>query len=167
MKKRFFVLFLMLALALSLSSCIWIVIHEEKLDLSHPEEMVVKIELYDIDELEHGIDVFGHTGEEYAEYTISNLDNLLDPIRTLEGDEARAFFNRAKNINFSHTQVIVLAPSDPHHGFYDYVAKITYDNGDYDVISNEKQYYYVNGEETYSIKSYGGEWNEFIKEYLN
>ena len=168
MIKRIIALTLIMIISVSfLTGCLWVINNEEHLPLSYAQQKVVKIEIYDVNQLgeNSGLSVFGHADENLS---IENLDNLLDPIKTLEGDVAFEFYDNVAHMPFSVTFVFVLAAYDPSHGFFNYVAKITYENGEYDIISEGKQYFSSRSEnERITILECLVDWNSFVEEYLD
>ncbi len=81
---------------------------------------------------------------------------------------AKEFYDGVAHMPFSVTFVFALAAMDPSYGFYDYLAKITYDNGDYDIISQGmQQYAFEADEDGFGIYDCCVDWNLFIEGYLD
>ena len=160
--KKIIVLLLLIMNLFAMTGCIWLITDPESLPLRYPEEQVVKVEIYDLNQLgaHTGLNVFGHDDEELD---IKNLDELLDPIKTLDGMDAKEFYDRLSHLQYADMFTLILAASDPSHGFYGYVVKITYESGDHDIIADGMQSF---GDKFRFLYCYA-EWDLFIEDYLD
>ena len=155
MLRKITVLFAALLLLVSLTGCMLI-------------PMVKKLDLhYDVSEIT-SIEIFNLGDEVYDVYDLEELidDNFI-PAATLTSEQYSGFADRVGELTFTDTYVIALASVQVEYSFAGYVAKITYANGEYELLSNGSQAY--KNEKGHYMDSYScdeGDWNRFIEEYL-
>ena len=101
-------------------------------------------------------------------YNITNLDEIYDPIFALTEDVVSEFYDRLSHLDFSVNYSFVIAAMDPHHFYSDYVVKVTYTDGAYDIISRSEQSYFSKDSELVKEASLVAvsDFEVFIKEYL-
>ena len=122
---------------------------------------------YDVSEI-ISIEIFDLCDESYEIYDLEELiDNDLAPVATLTSEQYSDFADRLKEIEFNDTWVIMLASMDVDYSFRGYVVKVTYANGEYEILSRSSQAYH-NEEGHYmgTVVCEEGDWNRFIKEYM-
>lgn len=165
MKIKALSLVLILALTLSMSSCLTINDYQ-RLDLKHEKSELEKIEIYNTDVLDEDSVFYGY-GEEDEPYNIENLDDRLDPILTLQGEEAEEFYDRISNMTFSNFFIIIIAAIDSFYGYSGYLVKLTFIDGDTAIISSSQQYYSIDGEISETNLYFVQDWTVFIEEYIS
>lgn len=155
MFRKITTLFVTLLLLVSLTGCMLI-------------PMVKKLDLhYDVSEIT-SIEIFNLGDEVYDVYDLEELidDNFI-PAATLTSEQFSEFADRVGEFRFTDTYVIALASVQVDYSFAGYVVKITYANGEYELLSNGSQAY--KNEKGHYMDSYScdeGDWNRFIEEYL-
>ena len=164
--KKLLIVILLLELTFSMTGCIWIIHNYVTPAYSHSKDEVEKIEIFNIVSTDDYSALSGNFSDEY-EYSIKNIDTLLDPVKTFTGEGAYEFYDRLTNVKFSKTFYIVLAAIDPTFGYYGYTVKITYKNGDYDIISDGQQLYYSDDTPDGTRLECRDDWNMFIEECLD
>ena len=122
---------------------------------------------YDVSEI-ISIEIFDLCDESYEIYDLEELiDNDLAPVATLTSEQYSDFADRLKEIEFNDTWVIMLASMDVDYSFRGYVVKVTYANGEYEMLNNCSQAY--RKEKGHYMDSYDCdelEWFRFLAEYL-
>ena len=150
--KRLVVLLLTVAILSFFTSCIWI---PRKTNYDINEDALSSVEIYCLDNNSSHYDDFVETEQ---------------PIYTLKEDQIDGFIDELENIRFDDSIFIVLAAMDPSFYYGEWVVRINYDDGSYDLISCDG--YGATYDENGLIVStnhysYDDEkWEEFVKSYL-
>ena len=162
MLRKILAMLLVLLLFVSLTGCLFIPAWE-KIDMRYDPSEIASVELYD---LTHG----GYSDRFHG--TKGNIDQMeedLDPIATLDAEQYEAFVRDLEDLTFTnHFFVILVAANDPIYTYYGYTLKITYLNGDYDIISRSCQLY--DKTEKYEENNWHCDedaWNGFINSYFS
>ena len=157
MFRKITALFVAFLLIFSLTGCVFIPSWKQ-VDMRYDTSEIVSVELY------HLIDRYeGRFGSS----EIDQMEKELDPIDTLDAEQYADFVSDLENLSFTNHTLIVLAAMDKFHYYEGYTVKITYQNGDYDILSPTAQLY-ISGE----ASSETGwdcdqeKWNRFIKDYF-
>ena len=162
--------FIALLLVFSLSGCMIIPVFKH-IELRYGAFEIASVELYDIGgqrylgRFEHSVGRFEHSADE----GIDQMEEELDPVDALDAEQYESFVKDLEKLTFSHHIVLILASMQPPvHSFDGYTIKITYQNGDYDILSYACQLYdsgddYVENEWNCDED----EWNAFIKSYFS
>lgn len=164
MKKICIALCLTFILFFQLTSCITIPRSAEPIAIRYEEDQIMSIEVYDLGENGLG-GYFGVISDEDA--GIDHLEKDYAPIATVDTDHYADFISGIESLALSDDIVIVLGAMEPLYVYRDYTVKITYENGDYDILSRTCQFY-ASGEEYYEINYSCDEtvWQGFIESYL-
>ncbi|MBR6563054.1 MAG: hypothetical protein IKK70_03870 [Clostridia bacterium] len=117
--KLFLLILIILALAVSLSSCIIIPL-TEYYDFSVEE--VVSVQFYDLRDPEA--------------YRYSGFDASIEPVYTVSEEDKEEFLEDFSELKFSDAIVIVLAAVDPSFNYDDWVVRINFSNGQYTFYSS-------------------------------
>lgn len=155
MFRKMTAVFIALLLAFSLSGCILIPTHKN-------------IELrYDVSEIA-AIEIFNLGDEVYDLYELEELmEQNFMPVATLTSEQYAEFAERLGEFEFSFTYVIVAASVHVYYSFAGYVAKITYANGEYELLNHQSQAYCRDGEHYMdAFNCDEGEWDRWIEDYL-
>ena len=162
MLRKILAMLLVLLLFVSLTGCLFIPAWE-KIDMRYDPSEIASVELYD---LTHG----GYSGRFHG--TKENIDQMeedLDPIATLDAEQYEAFVRDLEDLTFTnHFFVILVAANDPIYTYYGYTLKVTYLNGDYDIIAPSSQLY--DEGEDYDENTWNCDeevWNSFINSYFS
>ena len=157
MFRKITALFVAFLLIFSLTGCMFIPSWKQ-IDVRYDASEIVSVELY------HLIDRYeGRFGSS----EIDQMEEELDPIDTLDVEQYADFVSALESLTFTNHTLIVLAAMDKFHYYEGYTVKITYQNGDYDILSPTAQLY-ISGE----ASSETGwdcdqeKWNRFIKDYF-
>ena len=157
MFRKITALFVAFLLIFSLTGCVFIPSWKQ-VDMRYDTSEIVSVELY------HLIDRYeGRFGSS----EIDQMEKELDPIDTLDVEQYADFLSALESLTFTNHTLIVLAAMDKFHYYEGYTVKITYQNGDYDILSPTAQLY-ISGE----ASSETGwdcdqeKWNRFIKDYF-
>ena len=146
---------LMMVLLVGLTGCMVIPIRQ-KIELRYDVSEITAIEIYNLGD------------GAYDMYELEELmDNNFMPVATLESEQYSGFAEEIKELDFSDTLVIALASVSTDYSFIGYIVKITYANGEYEILNHRCQTYH-NDKGNYP-DSYGcdeGEWNRLIETYL-
>ena len=155
MFRKITALFVALMLAFSMAGCMII-----------PVKTNVELR-YDVTEIT-SIEIFNLGDEVYDVYDLEELidDNFI-PVATLTSESYSDFADGLKKIEFTDTWVLVVAAVDVDDSFTGYVAKVTYANGEYEILSHGSQAYHnEEGHYVGTVVCEEGDWNRFIKEYM-
>ena len=171
MKNRLLSLVLLLALTLTITGCVWEIGNYQNLELSDTKGEVDKVEFFDPRELEYDQAIRIYESERF-EYSVYNIDDVLDAERTFEGEEAVAIYERIANMTFSNNDelILILAAIDPLtiETINGYFVRITYKSGEYDVIASHVQFYSAkSGDDPITTLECTVDWDVFIKEYID
>ena len=131
----------------------------KQVDVRHDVSEIASVELYDL------------TADKYSGRfngaEIDRMEEELDPIDTLDAEKYKDFVKDLEKLTFTNHMVLVLAPMDPYYYYEGYTVKITYQNGDYDILSPTGQLY--DSGEDYNESRWDCDekkWNRFIKDYF-
>ena len=157
MFRKITALFVAFLLIFSLTGCVFIPSWEQ-VDVRYDTSEIVSVELYHLTDSYSG---------RFGSSEIDQMEKELDPIDTLDVEQYADFVSALESLTFTNHTLIVLAAMDKIHYYEDYTVKITYQNGDYDILSPTAQLY-ISGE----ASSETGwdcdqeKWNRFIKDYF-
>ena len=157
MFRKITALFVAFLLIFSLTGCVFIPSWKQ-VDVRYDTSEIVSVELYHLTDSYSG---------RFGSSEIDQMEKELDPIDTLDAEQHADFVSDLENLSFTNHTLIVLAAMDKFHYYEDYTVKITYQNGDYDILSPTAQLY-ISGE----ASSETGwdcdqeKWNRFIKDYF-
>ena len=97
------------------------------------------------------------------------MEEELDPIDALDAEQYEEFVKDLEGLTFTdHFFIILGAAMDPSYSYHGYTVKITYLNGDYDIISCSSQLY--DKAENYDENIWDCDeekWNNFIESYFS
>ena len=166
MKKVILSVALLLAMCLSFTSCVVIWVYEDEKKERCAND-IASIDIYEITDTIDGLALKYSVPS--AEKTIDDLDTLYTPTGTVSEDKYESFINNLNRLNFTRSHVKVISYTNPKEGNYKgYVLKITYKNGDFDIISRDAQIYHTaEGEKEYDNDCNLIVWTLFIKKYFN
>lgn len=146
---------LMMVLLVGLTGCM-VIPMRQKIELRYDVSEITAIEIHNL-------------GDEA--YDIYQLEELMEqnfiPVATLESEQYSGFAEEIKELDFSDTLVIAPASVSTDYSFIGYIVKITYANGEYEILNHRCQTYH-NDKGNYP-DSYGcdeGDWNRLIEAYL-
>ena len=148
-----------LLLTMNLTGCL-IVPYFKTIKVRDDESAIASIELYDICD--------GSGSRFYAMFEdIDQMEEEYEPIKALDPVQYSSFIERLEDIVFDGTRVIVLASMNPYYGYGGYTVKITYENGNFDILSSTSQLYdsgddYIENDYNCSQE----EWNELMEAYF-
>ena len=155
MFRKITALFVAFLLIFSLTGCM-IIPMRQKIELRYDVSEITAIEIHNL-------------GDEA--YDIYQLEELMEqnfiPVATLESEQYSGFAEEIKELDFSDTLVIAPASVSTDYSFVGYIVKITYANGEYEILNHRCQAYcnddghYPNA---YSCDE--GEWDRWIEGYL-
>lgn len=160
MFRKFYVLCMILFLTANLSGCI-VIPGIETIEVRDEDSAIVSIELYDLRKGGYGGRFYGF------EDGIDRMEEEYDPVKVLDPEQYSSLIEKLESLVFDSTTVIVLAPSTPSYHYDGYTVKITYENGNYDILSATCQLY--DSGEDYIENNYQydqDKWNELIEAYL-
>lgn len=160
--KRILSLFLFISFILSLSSCVNIVKYE-KCAKSRDYTTVESISLYELgsDELHLKYCV------PLESPTIDELDKLYSPKEFLSDESIKSFISELNDATFRRRTVRVMNHNIPEENTYSgYLIKITYKNGDVDIVSRYAQIYYSGNEANeYENKCASKSWDAILDHF--
>ena len=153
----FFVAFLLM---FSLTGCVFIPSWKQ-VDIRYDTSEIVSVELYYLTN--------NGSGERFGRFAdIDEMEEELDPIDTLDAEQFSDFVSDLEGLTFTnHFFGILVAANDSSYSCYGYTVKITYQNGDYDILSPTGQFYEMGedfNENTWNCDE--DKWNRFIKDYF-
>ena len=154
----FFVAFLLM---FSLTGCVFIPSWKQ-VDIRYDTSEIVSVELYYLKE--------SYSGRFYGleEGSIDRMEEELDSIDTLDTEQFSDFASDLEGLTFTnHFFGILVAANDPVYNYQGYTVKITYQNGDYDILSPTCQLYEMGDD--YNENNWNcdeDKWNRFIKDYF-
>ena len=157
MFRKITALFVAFLLIFSLTGCVFIPSWKQ-VDMRYDTSEIVSVELYHLTDSYSG---------RFGSSEIDQMEKELDPIDTLDVEQYADFVSALESLTFTNHTLIVLAAMDKFHYYEGYTVKITYQNGDYDILSPTAQLY-ISGE----ASSETGwdcdqeKWNRFIKDYF-
>lgn len=159
MFRRITVFMAAFLLILSLTGCMFIP-SWKKIDVRYDVSEISSVEVYDL--------VTSYDGRFMGSYeNINDMEEDLDPVDTLESERFSDFVSDLEGLTFTNHMVLVLAPMDPYYAYQGYTVKITYENGDYDILSSTCQLYQMEDDDDENNWSCDEEqWNRFIKRYF-
>lgn len=154
--KRIALVFLCIALLVSLSGCIWIPVWEKPLNL-YGDFPVTSVSLYQLDE------AFPLATEDGK----LNLDEAYSPVAFLSEEEMENFCEKMQKLEFRNDIVIILAAMDPIR--WEYVGnliRVDYENGWFEVICYDGTYWFDGKTHKSSAHCDTEEWDAFLAEYF-
>lgn len=160
MFRKITVLFVSLMLMVSLTGCVFIPSWKQ-IDVRHDASEIVSVELYDLRQR-------SYVGRFYGwDENIDQMEEELDPIDALDAENYDDFVKDLEKLTFTDHLFLILAPMDPDYNYHGYTVKITYSNGDYDILSHACQLY-DSGEDDRETNWSCDEdkWNTFIEKYF-
>ena len=160
MFRKVCVLCMVLFLTANLSGCI-VIPGIKTIEVRDEDSAIVSIEVYD---LRDG----GYSGRfESIDYDIDRMEEEHEPVKVLDPVQYPDFIEKLESLVFDNTDVFILAPMDPSYYYHGYTVKITYENGNYDILSANCQLF--DSGEDYIEKNYNydqDKWNKLIEVYL-
>ena len=160
MFRKITALFVAFLLIFSLTGCVFIPSWKQ-VDIRYDTSEIVSVELYYLTNNGSG----GRFGR-FAD--IDEMEEELDPIDTLDAEQFSDFVSDLEGLTFTnHFFGILVAANDPVYNYRGYTVKITYQNGDYDILSPTCQFYEMG--EDYNENNWNcdeDKWNRFIKDYF-
>ena len=151
MKKRVLIFFLALVLVFSLSGCF---------SLNIPVSYALHEDVSNIE----AITVYT--------YSWDNKEPCGELIGTIAPSDFERFVSDLSNVPFAKEYLIMLIPAavDPYFGFGDYIVKVTYRDGAYELISEcgNQKFYDASGEYVagYRYTCEDIEWEGFLRKYV-
>lgn len=159
MFRKITALFVALMLTFSLTGCVFIPSWKQ-VDVRHDTSEIVSVELYNL--------TVSYMGRFHGrEDCIDQMEEELDPIDTLDAENYDDFVKDLEKLTFTDHLILVLAAMDPAYYYRGYTVKITYENGDYDILSPTGQLY--DSGEKYIEDGWNcdeDKWNSFIEKYF-
>jgi hypothetical protein len=160
MFRKITALFVAFLLIFSLTGCVFIPSWEQ-VDVRYDTSEIVSVELYYLTD--------NGSGERFGRFAnIDEMEEELDPIDTLDAEQFSDFVSDLEGLTFTnHFFGILVAANDPVYNYRGYTVKITYQNGDYDILSPTCQLYEMG--EDYDENNWNcdeDKWNRFIKDYF-
>ena len=160
MFRKITALFVAFLLMFSLTGCVFIPSWKQ-VDMRYDTSEIVSVELYYLTNNGSG----GRFGR-FAD--IDEMEEELDPIDTLDAEQFSDFVSDLEGLTFTnHFFGILVAANDPVYNYRGYTVKITYQNGDYDILSPTCQLYEMgedHNENNWNCDE--DKWNRFIKDYF-
>ena len=160
MVRKITALFVAFLLIFSLTGCVFIPSWKQ-VDMRYDTSEIVSVELYYLTNNGSG----GRFGR-FAD--IDEMEEELDPIDTLDAEQFSDFVSDLEGLTFTnHFFGILVAANDSSYSCYGYTVKITYQNGDYDILSPTGQLYEMG--EDFNENNWNcdeDKWNRFIKDYF-
>lgn len=160
MFRKITALFVAFLLIFSLTGCVFIPSWKQ-VDMRYDTSEIVSVELYYLTNNGSG----GRFGG-FAD--IDEMEEELDPIDTLDAEQFSDFVSDLEGLTFTnHFFGILVAANDSSYSCYGYTVKITYQNGDYDILSPTGQLYEMG--EDFNENNWNCDeekWNRFIKNYF-
>ena len=155
MFRKITALFVAFLLIFSLTGCMVIPIRQ-KIELRYDVSEIAAIEIYNLGD---------------GSYDVYQLEELMEqnfiPVATLESEQYSGFAEEIKELDFSDTLVIALASVSTDYSFIGYIVKITYANGEYEILNHRCQAY--SNDDGHYPNAYScdeGEWDRWIEGYL-
>ena len=160
MFRKITALFVAFLLLFSLTGCVFIPSWKQ-VDMRYDTSEIVSVELYQL--------TGSYDGRFYgSEEDIDQMEEELDPIDALDAEQYEEFVKDLEGLTFTdHFFVILVAAMDPSYSYHGYTVKITYQNGDYDILSPTGQLYEMG--EDFNENNWNcdeDKWNRFIKDYF-
>ena len=161
MFRKITALFVTFLLIFSLTGCVFIPSWKQ-VDMRYDMSEIVSVELYYLKK--------SYSGRFYGleEGSIDRMEEELAPIDTLDAEQFSDFVSDLEGLTFTnHFFGILVAANDPVYNYRGYAVKITYQNGDYDILSPTCQLYEMG--EDYNENNWDcdeDKWNRFIKDYF-
>ena len=160
MFRKITALFVAFLLLFSLTGCVFIPSWKQ-VDVRYDTSEIVSVELYYL--------TGSYDGRFYGlEEDIDQMEEELDPIDALDAEQYEEFVKDLEGLTFTnHFFGILVAANDPVYNYRGYTVKITYQNGDYDILSPTCQLYEMG--EDYNENNWNcdeDKWNRFIKDYF-
>ena len=160
MFRKITALFVAFLLIFSLTGCVFIPSWKQ-VDVRYDTSEIVSVELYHL--------TGSYDGRFYgSEEDIDQMEEELDPIDTLDAEQFSDFVSDLEGLTFTnHFFGILVAANDSSYSCYGYTVKITYQNGDYDILSPTGQFYEMG--EDFNENNWNcdeDKWNRFIKDYF-
>ena len=157
MLRKITALFAALLLLVSLTGCMFIPSWKQ-IDVRYDASEIVSVELYHLTDSYSG---------RFNGSKIDQMEEDLDPIDTLDAENHEDFVKDLEKLVFTDHMIIVLAAMDPYYCYKGYTVKITYQNGDYDILSPIGQLY-DSGDDYQESRWDCDEkkWERFIKDYF-
>ena len=155
MFRKITTVFIALLLIFSLTGCMFIS-SSEQIDVRYDMSEIVSVELYFL----NGEGMAGRsTG---SKGNIDQMEEYFSPIDTLDADQYQAFVEGLEGLTFTNHALSAMGIFCSYSG---YTVKITYQNGDYDILSDSCQLYdsgddYVENNWDYDTMM----WNNFIRD---
>lgn len=161
MFRKIIALFVAFLLIFSMTGCVFIPSWKQ-VDVRYDTSEIVSVELYQL--------TGSYDGRFYGlEEDIDQMEEELDPIDALDAEQYEEFVKDLEGLTFTdHFFVILVAAMDPSYSYHGYTVKITYRNGDYDIISCSSQLY--DEAENYDENTWNCDeekWNNFIESYFS
>ena len=161
MFRKITALFVAFLLIFSLTGCVFIP-SWKKVDVRYDPSEITSVELYDLTKWKYS----GRFNE--TEENIDQMAEEFDPIDALDAEQYADFVKDLEKLVFTDHIVLVLAAMDPYYYYKGYTVKITYQNGDYDILSPVGQLY-DSGDDYRELgwDCNEDDWNAFIKSYFS
>ena len=146
---------LMMVLLVGLTGCM-VIPMRQKIELRYDVSEITAIEIYNLGD---------------GAYDVYQLEELMEqnfiPVATLETEQYSGFAEEIKELDFSDKLVIALASVSTDYSFIGYIVKITYANGEYEILNHRCQAY-CNDDGHYpnAFSCDEGEWDRWIEGYL-
>ena len=161
MFRKITALFVAFLLIFSLTGCVFIPSWKQ-VDVRYETSEIVSVELYYL--------TGSYGGRFYGlEEDIDQMEEELDPIDALDAEQYEEFVKDLEGMTFTnHFFGILVAANDPVYNYRGYTVKITYQNGDYDILSPTCQLYEMG--EDFNEKNWNCDeekWNNFIESYFS
>ena len=161
MLRKITALFVAFLLIFSLTGCVFIPSWKQ-VDVRHDTSEIVSVELYYLTD--------NGSGGQFGRFAdIDEMEEELDPIDTLDAEQFSDFVSDLEGLTFTdHFFGILVAANDSSYSCYGYTVKITYQNGDYDILSPTCQLYEMG--EDFNEKNWNCDeekWNNFIESYFS
>ena len=161
MFRKITALFVAFLLIFSLTGCVFIPSWKQ-VDVRYDTSEIVSVELYQL--------TGSYDGRFYGlEEDIDQMEEELDPIDALDAEQFSDFVSDLEGLTFTnHFFGILVAANDPVYNYRGYTVKITYQNGDYDILSPTCQLYEMG--EDFNEKNWNCDeekWNNFIESYFS
>ena len=149
--KRYIVFALALLLILTLSGCVKV---PRKWEFLHSADSISAIEIYNL-----------------AESVDGDIPEDAEPIAFVKQEDFASFCEDISKIQFSNLIILVPVTYDPSWSLGGYVAKIIYENGDYEIICNRgyQAHEVKNGRDRSFHYNFPDDstWNNLIESYMD
>lgn len=155
MVRKITALFAVFLLIFGLTGCM-VIPMRQKIEFRYDVSEITAIEMYNL-------------GDEA--YEIQKLEELMNqnfiPVVVLEAEQYSDFVDEVKELEFTDTLVIAPASVSTDYSFIGYIVKITYANGEYEILNHRCQTY-CNDDGHYpnAFSCDEGEWDRWIEGYL-